>query len=114
MAITWPTGCDTPRRKLEFCVNAREKLRKLHNRMGYWYNSANPDVTVNQWNKLPAKIRNRYPFAPKLTKAQWNDFRENVFEVINDKINHAISDNQQLIANSSEYTPDLEMIHGGL
>jgi len=124
VALAFPAACNTPRRRVEFCIHAEEKLRQLHNKMGRWYRVTldpveNPPITQAQYDaSFPSgifdKIKARYPYAPALTHEQWDDFQDNVWTKLQNKLSQAQSAEVELLRASSEFTPDLEDLHGDL
>jgi len=80
---------------------------------------ANPPITQAQYDAaFPSgifdRIKMRYPFAPALTEAQWDDFQDNVYDKLDNKLQEAITENLDLMRGASEFMPDLEDIHGAL
>lgn len=121
MALLFPIDCISPRQKVEYCFRAREILRLIHNKVGEWYSLSKSEVVFIQSQyddcfPLPEcdGLRKRYPYTPKLSKEQWDDFQENYYDVIDREINTHLSENVQAMMDASEWTPDIEAIHGGL
>ena len=109
MALTWPIDCTTPSQRTEYCYCAQEKLRVIHNKMGKWYTDGG--VTETQYNSLlPQKIKDRYAYTPQLSQADWDDFRDNVFEPINAKITNKLLEQRELLKTSAEWTIAVEDI----
>lgn len=108
MPLNWPVDCTTPRRRVEFCYCAQEKLRKLHNFMHAWRTSGKTEA---QWDNLPTKVKNRYPYSEFLTDAQMADFRDTIFTIIEKKVIAKLLVNRQFLLDSIEWTPDLDEIH---
>lgn len=107
MALTWPVDCDTPAKRTEYCYRAQELLRRLHNVMGDWYREG---VTETKWNKLPQRIKNRYPYKAQLSQAEWNDFLRNVFDPISHRIVTGIGKNRALLFQSTTWDIKVEDI----
>ncbi len=79
--IEYPLWADTKEKKWLYCSRMIEKLRLIHNGMGRWYRVG---LSQSAYDKLPQKIRTRYPFVlgEKLSQAQWNSFVSK-WEVVN-------------------------------
>jgi len=105
--LTFPVNCDTPRKRTEYCYRAEELLRLLHNVIGTWYREG---ITETKWNKLPQKIKNRYPYKSQLSENEWADFRYNIFNPISTKISNGITSNRQLLKASTEWSINVEDI----
>ena len=106
MDLTFPTGCDTPAQRTEFCYLVQEKLRLLHNIIGKWYREG---ITKTAWNKLPSKVQNRYPYQAQLPLAEWQDFLI-VFDNVEDKVVRALLNNRDQLKNSTNWTPNLNEV----
>ena len=102
--MRFPVDCDTPAQRMEYGYRAQELLRLLHNAMLYW---SKVEVTEAQWQKLPQKIKNRYPYKPQLTKGEWNDFDNNVFNPLSLKISGAIGQQRIPLMQSTKWTIDV-------
>lgn len=102
--MQYPIDCDTPRRRTEFCYACQEKLRWLHNAMWYWLNT---DVTQVQWGKLPLRIRNRYVYKPRLTRQEWEDYRDNIEQKIDERIVTGILQNRAWLKISNKWSIDI-------
>jgi len=105
--LTFPVNCDTPRRRTEYCYRAEELLRLLHNVIGTWYREG---ITETKWDKLPEKIKNRYPYKPQLSADEWVEFKYNVFNPISARISKGITSNRWLLRESTEWTINVEDI----
>lgn len=130
--INFPIDCDTPRRRTEYCYRAEELLRRLHNHMGWWYRGfdflrdaegrlvrdpdgkvildLNAPWTQTQYNHLPQKLKNRYPYQTQLPQAEWDDFRRNVFEPISQRIAEKLLENREFLFQSTNWTINVEDI----
>ena len=92
MAFTYPADCDTPRKRIQFCLRFQEVLRRVHNGFGKWhgigitliqYNNAThalahflkvceyPGQTVTS---LETSIRNKYPYVSQISETVWRQF----------------------------------------
>ena len=130
--INFPIDCDTPRRRTEYCYRAEELLRRLHNHMGWWYRGFDflrdaegklvrdsegkvildhkaPWTSV-QYNKLPQKIKDRYPYKERMAKGERDDFEMNVFEPISNRITEKLLQNRELLFQSTNWTINVEDI----
>ena len=83
MAINYPIDCDSPRKKTEWLYRAQELLRLLHNAFSKWLHEG---LTQVQYDKLPQKVKSKYPYKPQLTKEDWDKFYREDFRLRNDKI----------------------------
>lgn len=108
MPLTYPGDCITSAQRIEFCFIAQEKLRKLHNAMSQWHDYG---LTQVQYNQLPAKIKNRYPYAEFLEPEQRDDFHAVVFKKIERKITEKLLINRQALLDSVQWVPDLDGIY---
>jgi len=107
MALTWPANCTTSRQRVEFAFIALEKLRKLHNFFGVWYREGK---TETQWDKLPLKVRNRYPYKAQLTEAEFRVFQSNVYSLIEKRIYEGMNNYLENLRNSTAWDPSIEDI----
>jgi len=104
MVVNFPNDCTTDASRMAWCYRAQEKLRKFHNVMGAWFKTGIPEAT---WDKLPAKARIRYPYKAKLTAAEWRDFKDKVFDKLDDAITTAMLANRALAKDSTYWPVDL-------
>lgn len=72
--MQYPEDCVTSRDRIEYLYAAQEKLRQLHNAFSAW---AKDGLSQQQYDKLPAAIRSKYPYTAKLS---WVDFRKFIAE----------------------------------
>jgi len=100
MAITFPADCTTPRRRVEFCYRAMEKLRLIHNGMGKWRTQG---LTETQWDKLPAKIKTRYPYKVQLTESEWQNYKRIVHRKLEDSIAPILTANRDLLKQETQW-----------
>lgn len=84
--MKYPVNCTTPAERTEFCYRAQELLRQLHNQAGKKFREG------------------------KITKAQWESFLKNKFELLSQKICEGININRELLKQSTKYLIDLEKI----
>ena len=104
MAITYPTNCDTPRRKTELLYNAQEDLRLLHNVFSKWLHEG---LTVEEYRKLPKKFQGKYPYIVKLLKADWNRFQKEDFTPRSNKICQGIGAQRAELKKSGQWSIDI-------
>ena len=107
MPLSWPADCNTPRRKVEFCHCIIERLRLLHNAFGKWKREG---LTETQWNKFPTKVKNRYPYKAQITLEEWRDFKNVVFDKIEEVVYSKMSEQEDLLRASSQWTPNMDDI----
>ena len=105
MAISYPPNCDSPRKRTEYLYRAQELLRLIHNAFAKWHRTG---LTQNQYNKLPNKIKNKYPYKAKLTDSDMKGFYDDVFMPISSKICNQIGIQRALLFESVEWTPAVE------
>jgi hypothetical protein len=103
MDWSYPVDCITPVQRTEYVYRCQELLRLVHNVMGTWYRDG---ITQNVWNKLPTKIQNRYPYAPKLTSTQWKGFKD-LFENIMGRVATEICAQRELLKSSTTWVVDI-------
>lgn len=107
MALIFPDDCDNPRKRLAYCYRAQELLRRIHNVMGKWYREG---LTQTQWDRLPAKLKNKYPYKAQLTQAEWDDFTNNIFEKISSRIINKLLHNRELVSQAETWQINVEDI----
>jgi hypothetical protein len=83
MIVNFPETCTTDASRMAWCFRAQEKLRLVHNGISKWYDSGLSEAAYSQF---PTKIKNRYPYKPQLSKADWDDFRSTIFQKVEDAI----------------------------
>lgn len=103
MALTFPADCDSPRRRTEYCYRAQELLRLVYNGMKLWWKEG---LTQNQWDKFPQKVKNRYPYKPQLTDAEWKDFG-NLFDRMEEKVTIGIVTQRRQLKESLQWSIDV-------
>lgn len=98
MAYQWPVDCDTPRKRLQFCLRFKEVLRRIYNGFGKWRREG---LTTAQYDKLVAAtahfiqkienpsanietikdtVRAQFPYTQQLLEADWLRFRNKVWK----------------------------------
>jgi len=107
MALKFPVDCITPAERTEYCYQAQELLRKLHNVFGRWFKEG---ITQTAWNKLPQKLKNRYPYISRLSQEQWEDFVHNIFDLISNKITVKLLQYRQNLKDSIKWNIKIEDI----
>lgn len=81
--MQYPIDCVTGGDKMEFLYAAQEKLRKLHNTFSLW---AKYGLTQWQYDKLPTKFRDKYPYVAKLSIEDFKKFIKEDMEPRSQKI----------------------------
>lgn len=81
--MKYPEDCNTARRRTEFLYKAQEELRLLHNVFSKWLHKG---LAEGEYNQLPEKIRNKYPYISKLSEADFAKFKKEIFTPKSDKI----------------------------
>ena len=123
MAITYPSGCDSPRRKIEWLHAVQELLRHIHNLFSYWFHN---EITQNQYDNPPLPnvpenlrpvvktafnyIKNKYPYKTQLTQADWDKFLQEDFEPRSNKICNQIGIQRASLKNSTMWGVNLNEI----
>jgi hypothetical protein len=105
MIVTFPAECTTEALRLTWCYRAQEILRLVHNGMGKWFREG---LTENAYNQFPDKIKNRYPYVPQLSKADWIDFQKIIFRKVFDAIDDARFKAKQEAMESNFWNPSLD------
>lgn len=103
MAFSFPIDCTTPAERVEYCIHAIERLRRLHNRVGKWYREG---ITLAEYNNLPTRLKNRIAYTPQINETQWKYFTSRIHDHLYHKISERLSANQQLIKQSSKWAID--------
>lgn len=107
MAITYPSDCDTSAKKTEWLYRAQELLRKLHNVFGRWLREG---ISQTKYDKLPQKIKSKYPYVPQLSQSDWRKFCNEDFEPRSTKICAKINENRALLFQSTQWIVKVEDI----
>jgi len=122
MAISYPTECDSPRRRIEYLFALMEVLRHVHNLMSYWYH--NPITQVQYDNPplpdvpLPLRpvvrtaftfLKNKYPFKVQLTDADWKEFDQVDYMPRLHKICTQIAIQKNDLKNSTTYNVSIDI-----
>jgi len=110
MPLTFPSDCDTPPKRTEFCYRAQELLRLVHNDMGKWHREG---LSRQEWDRLPQRLRANYPYKAQLSREQWDDFVTNMFETAEAKLINILLENRQLLKESTAWRVDIEEILDG-
>ena len=123
MAITYPSGCDSARRKTEWLYAAQEILRHIHNLFSYWYHN---EITQAQYDNpplpdIPSELRpttrrvfnylkSKYPYKAQLTQEDWDKFYEEDFKPRSVKICTQINIQRRELKNSIAWDVEIENI----
>lgn len=91
MPLTYPPAVTTVPEKFAYLLFTQERLRLVHNFVGYWYNPTTPDLTQAQYDTgldggliggdagsvvvLPDSLKALQTYRPKLTEQRWDQFR---------------------------------------
>lgn len=102
--IKYPMGCITPEDRTAFCYRAQELLRLMHNEVGRWWREG---LTSTEYAKLPKLITDKFAYEGKLSDACLKDFRNNVFDPLNDANVEEILKNRELLKKSDNWDTDL-------
>lgn len=104
MAINYPGDCGSPRRKMEYLYRAQELLRKLHNVFVTWRETG---LTQAQYDELPNKIRQNYPYVAQIDMATWKKFHDEEFLPRSDEINEDILQYRAALKQSTQWNIDV-------
>lgn len=104
MALIYPATCDSPRRKTEFLYRAQELLRLVHNGFSEWLHEG---LTKEQYNLFPEKIKTKYSYTDKLSKADWDKFQKEDFTPRSDKIGQEICVQRAELKKSTAFSIDI-------
>lgn len=120
MILVFPEACITPASRLEFCYKAMENLRLLHNFFGEWWDNPaqpdKPDMPYDRWFGndpylgIPPEMQAKYPYAHKITTAQWKQFQDEDFFPVMDAITAAKAEAQADAGISTFWNPDFSNI----
>jgi len=102
---TFPVDCVTPAQKTEYAYRCQELLRQLHNVMGTWYREGIP---LELWDRLPTRVKVRYPYRRQLPQEQWKDFLATVFDPMSNKIADVICAQRGLLKASTTWAINIE------
>jgi hypothetical protein len=91
--------------RIEYCYRSQELLRLLHNVFSKWLHDG---LTEVQYDQLPAKVRNKYPYKAKLTAEDWDKFRTEDFEARSNKIGTEIVKQKDLLKQSVRWDIKIE------
>jgi len=69
--MEFPQDCETNERKYQFACKAKEEARLLYNLFSKW---SDKGITQAEHDAIPAKIKQVYPYAEKLSKDDWQKF----------------------------------------
>jgi hypothetical protein len=126
--MDYPNNCTTAQQKMEFLYRAQELLRQMHNIFSKWLHvgytqaqydnmesgimafCANDDCLITQAeaNRVAVFIRNNYQFKPQLNMSDWDNFLNNHFYRINNKIGEEMGVQETILKRSQSYEPVIE------
>ncbi len=98
--MKYPVGCDTPRERISYLLEAMERLRRLHNAIGTWRREG---LTQAQHDQIPQKIKTLYPADLKLSEANWNKFVKDEYDPRAKAIMSVIPDMRKQLGNSNDW-----------
>ena len=107
--MKFPQDCVSIADKAEYLYAAQEKLRLIHNAFARWYKEG---LTQQQYNLLPAKVRNKYKYVKKLTFEDFKRFIAEDFEPRNMKVLDSLGQIKTKMQKSIRFTIELEVIDG--
>ena len=104
MVIIYPVDCITPQDHLGYLQRMKELIKRVHNGFNRWKNDG---LTQTQYDKFPSKIKQRYPYVPKISEEDWRDFNQNVLEHINAEWVAKVTVARDECNNSTRWTIDI-------
>lgn len=104
MAITYPIDCATPQDRLGYLQRMKELIKRIHNGMNKWCFNG---LTQAQYDKFPAKIKQRYPYVFKISRDDWDDFNQNILTPLNAKWITKVTVARDECNNSTRWAIDL-------
>lgn len=103
MALKYPVDCKTPAQRTEYLYAMQEKLRLLHNVFVKWKEGS---LTQTQYDKLPGKIRVKYPYKEKFSEAEMLNFIKNDWRPMNAKVSDQICIQRRELFKSEQWNTD--------
>ena len=103
--LAYPVDCFEPMERIEYCYRSQELLRLLHNVFSKWLHDG---LTEVQHKQLPAKVRDKYPYAAKLAAKDWEKFIAEDFETRSSKIGSEIVRQKNLLKQSVRWNIKIE------
>lgn len=131
MAITYPPDCDIPRKRYQALHVGQEILRYVHNLFSRWYHNEitqaqydnppmpqrPPQITDENWEEICNRIRafftflkTKYPYKPRLTQEDWDEFYRDDFSPRSHKICTQINIQRRKLKQLPEYDIKVEDI----
>ena len=105
MGVNYPSGCDTPGKRIAWCERAEELLRLVHEGMKKWWKLG---LTQVQYDKFPVRVKNKYPYVAQSTEATFRDYQRTLHHDWTAKIMHARNIEWNNAKQDTTYNPDLE------
>lgn len=69
--MNYPKECNTTEKKYQFVCKAKENARLLYNLFSKWTDKG---ITQAEYDVIPAKIKQVYPYIEKLSEGDWQRF----------------------------------------
>lgn len=69
--MKFPQDCTTNEKKYHFVCRVQREARILYNKFSKW---ADVGITRSEYDQIPAKIKEAYPYMEKLSKDNWQKF----------------------------------------
>lgn len=124
MPLTYPPSVTTDAQKVGYLLNVQERLRLIHNAVGYWYKPAAPDLTQYEYDngilasklsgtvaeriKLPAALKAQVPYRAKIGKTVWEAFLSTWWEPRNQRLMVELHERRAAVREDRAETVDLE------
>lgn len=104
--IRIPSKCDSPMKRWAFCIRAKRIfIDRIHNVIGKWHREG---LTLEEYNTLPQKVKNRLPYQPQLTRGQWDVISDKLELYLEARILTPLLRFMKEVESSTEYDPDVD------
>lgn len=100
----YPQECTTPEDKLSWVLSAKEDLKTLRNIFAKWFREG---LTQAEYDKLPPKFKNKYPYKEKLSDDEFRSFVLNDYDTRKEKIVKQWLIQRDICEKATRWTVDL-------
>ncbi len=107
--MKYPGNAKNAADKTEFCYRAQELLKDLHNEFVKWRDDG---LTHGEWNRLPDKIKERFPEKFKISKLEWQQFHDEDFLPRSEAICNEITTNRAVLKQSTKFRVSIGELDG--
>lgn len=106
MNIIYPANCDTTGKKMAFLERLKKKVILLHNGMGKWHGEG---LTEIQYNKLPLKVKNIFPYKPQLSTSDYDKFKNGIYRKLLNVYHDKLGEERNLAReDENTWNPDID------